>query len=91
MAVGAPTGSEPKDTRPPDVTIEREIAEVIRGSYARVRSPPAKRRIGPASCSRKCSTRTAFIAGTRISWMYRRAGLPGPAAEAREASGETRP
>jgi hypothetical protein len=46
MAVGQPPGSEPKHTTEPDVTIEREIAEVVRGSYARSAGPPARRRIG---------------------------------------------
>ncbi|MGA3352966.1 MAG: carboxyl transferase domain-containing protein [Acidimicrobiales bacterium] len=46
MPVSGPPGSPLKDTTPPDVTIEREIAEVIRGSYARVAEPPARRRIG---------------------------------------------
>ena len=46
MIVGAPAGGEPKDPTEPDVTIEREIAEVVRGSYARSAATPAKRRIG---------------------------------------------
>jgi acetyl-CoA carboxylase beta subunit len=46
MVVGLPTGGVPKNTAEPDVTIEREIAEVVRGSYARAANPPARRRIG---------------------------------------------
>ena len=46
MAAGQPPGGERKDVTEPDVTIEREIAEVVRGSYARVTGQPTRRRIG---------------------------------------------
>ncbi|MGD0983443.1 MAG: carboxyl transferase domain-containing protein [Acidimicrobiales bacterium] len=46
MTVGQPAAGEPKDAIAPDVTIEREIAEVVRGSYARTTGQSGKRRIG---------------------------------------------
>jgi acetyl-CoA carboxylase carboxyl transferase subunit beta len=46
MTVGQPRGGEPKDATESDVTIEREIADVVRGSYARASGQPARRRIG---------------------------------------------
>ncbi len=46
MPATSPPGNPLKDMTPPDVTIEREIGEVIRGSYAQLAEPPAKRRIG---------------------------------------------
>ena len=84
-----PTTSPPgKDTPPPDVTIEREIAEVIRGSYARVAETPARRRIGARELLSGVLDSDSFV-----SWDSELVKVPaGPEyleqlAEARQSSG----
>jgi acyl-CoA carboxylase subunit beta len=87
--VTVPTTSPPgKDTPPPDVTIEREIAEVIRGSYARVAETPARRRIGARELLSGVLDSDSFV-----SWDSELVKVPaGPEyleqlAEARQSSG----
>jgi acetyl-CoA carboxylase carboxyl transferase beta subunit len=61
MSTAGPAGSPLQDATPPDVTIEREIAEVIRGSYARVADPPAKRRISAHELLSEVLDRDSFV------------------------------
>ena len=78
----------PRTRPPPDVTIEREIAEVIRGSYARVAEPPARRRIGARELFSEVLDPDSFV-----SWDSELVKVPaGPEyldqlAEARQSSG----
>jgi acetyl-CoA carboxylase carboxyl transferase subunit beta len=70
------------------VTIEREIAEVIRGSYARVADPPAKRRIGGRELLSEVLDEASFV-----SWDTELVTVPADdeylaqLAEARQSSG----
>jgi len=88
MPAASPAGSPPKDATPPDVTIEREIAEVIRGSYARVAGLPAKRRIGAHELLSEVLDPDSFI-----SWDSDLVTVPASSeyldqlADARQASG----
>ena len=88
MPSAGPVGSPLKDATPPDVTIEREIAEVIRGSYARVGGEPAKRRIGAHELLSEVLDPDSFI-----SWDTELVTIPASPeyldqlAEARQASG----
>ena len=70
------------------MTIEREIGEVIRGSYARTAEPPAKRRIGALELLSEVLDAASFV-----SWDTDLVSIPaGPEyldqlAEARSSSG----
>jgi acetyl-CoA carboxylase beta subunit len=72
----------------PEVTIEREIAEVIRGSYARAADPPAKRRIGARELLSEVLDNDSFV-----SWDTGLVSIPASdeylnqLAEARQTSG----
>jgi acetyl-CoA carboxylase carboxyl transferase subunit beta len=88
MSTAGPAGSPLQDATPPDVTIEREIAEVIRGSYARVADPPAKRRISAHELLSEVLDRDSFV-----TWDTDLVTVPASQeyleqlAEARQASG----
>jgi len=88
MPAARPAGSPLKDATHPDVTIEREIAEVIRGSYARSAGLAKMRRIGAHELLSE-----ALDAGTFISWDADLVTIPASPeyldqlAEARQASG----
>ncbi len=88
MSTAGPAGSPLKDATPPDVTIEREIAEVIRGSYARVADLPGKRRIGAHELLSEVLDRDSFV-----TWDTDLVTVPASQeyldqlAEARQASG----
>jgi acetyl-CoA carboxylase carboxyl transferase beta subunit len=88
MSTAGPAGSPLQDATPPDVTIEREIAEVIRGSYARVADPPAKRRISAQELLSEVLDRDSFV-----TWDTDLVTVPASQeyleqlAEARQASG----
>ena len=89
MTAGQPAAGEPKDAMEPDVTIEREIAEVVRGSYARSTGQSGKRRIGARELFSEVLDPDSFR-----NWDTDLVDVPaGPEyldqlAEARRASGE---
>ncbi len=87
MPSQGPAGN-PLAKETPPVTIEREIGEVIRGSYARTAEPPAKRRIGALELLSEVLDAASFV-----SWDTDLVSIPaGPEyldqlAEARSSSG----
>jgi len=90
VTTGSVSGDRPKERSEPDVTIEREITDVVRGSYARLpESPPPKRRIG----SRELFS-VVLDPGSFKSWDTTPVAIDasqeylGQLAEAREKSGE---
>lgn len=80
---------ESNEATEPDVTIEREIAEVVRGSYARTTGQPARRRIGARELFSEVLDPDSFR-----GWDSDLVTVPagpeylGQLAEARQASGE---
>ncbi|MGA2803986.1 MAG: carboxyl transferase domain-containing protein [Acidimicrobiales bacterium] len=89
MTLGQPPVGESNEATEPDVTIEREIAEVVRGSYARTTGQPARRRIGARELFSEVLDPDSFR-----GWDSDLVTVPagpeylGQLAEARQASGE---